>query len=132
MTSKHTDIAPIHLYGIPNCDTVRKARAWLTEHDIEVVFHDLKKSPPAAADIASWLKFVPLELLINKKGTTWRALTPEQKTAAADPVTALALISSQPTLIKRPLLDISDKAASQHVSVGFSAAQFAGIFGTPS
>ena len=64
-----------HLYGIPNCSTVKKARAWLEARQIDYVFHDFKKEAPTAEWLAGCLQHVPLEILLNKRGTTWRKLT---------------------------------------------------------
>jgi arsenate reductase (glutaredoxin) len=68
----HTD--PIHLYGIPNCDTVKRARAWLAEHAVAVVFHDLKREPPTPDVLQGWMAQVPWATLVNRQGTTWRKL----------------------------------------------------------
>ncbi len=69
----------ITLHGIPNCDTVKKARAWLTDHHVEHQFHDFKKQGVPQPDIDRWLDAVGWEKLLNRKGTMWRKLTPEQQ-----------------------------------------------------
>lgn len=71
------------LYGIPNCDTVKKARVWLQEHGVEYEFSDFKKQPPTEGDIRAWLADVPSDTLLNRRGTTWRKLS-EAERAAAD------------------------------------------------
>jgi arsenate reductase len=118
----------ITVYGIPNCDTVKKSRIWLQAHQPDFVFHDFKKQGLERATIEGWLQQIGLDLLINRKGTTWRALSDEQKAAADQPEAAIALMLAQPSLIKRPVLQISRGTQLQHVSVGFSPAQFETIF----
>ena len=118
----------ITLYGIPNCDTVKKSRTWLQEHHIEFVFHDFKKQGLDQQTITTWLTHLSLEVLINRKGTTWRALNDEQKASATDMEQAIALMQANPSLIKRPVLHITENNLLKHVSVGFTAAQFESIF----
>jgi len=118
----------ITVFGIPNCDTVKKSRVWLQEHGLHFVFHDFKKQGLDQATVEAWLQFVPLDRLINRKGTTWRALTDEQKTLAEDANTAIPLILSTPSLIKRPVVQIESTEQIRHVSVGFSPDQFKTIF----
>ena len=93
------------LYGIPNCDTVKKARQWLTAHGHDYQFHDFKKQGCDSALLSRWIAELGLELLINRKGTTWRALSDEDKALAANPDSAIALLQAKPSLIKRPVLD---------------------------
>ena len=92
------------LYGIPNCDTVKKARTWLESHQHAHTFHDFKKQGLSADIIALWLKAVPWEVLVNKKGMTWRNLTDTQKNAVVDAKSATALMLQNPSVIKRPVL----------------------------
>lgn len=113
------------LYGIPNCDTVKKARTWLADQQHDFTFHDFKKQGLARETVAGWLKQVPRDVLINKKGTTWRALSDERKAAIVDDEAAIALMLENPSIIKRPVLD-KDGA----YSVGFSDAQYQHIFNT--
>jgi arsenate reductase len=112
------------LYGIPNCDTVKKARAWLSSHHISSDFHDFKKH---GASIA-WLQEVAAqtgwEALLNKRGTTWRQLDDTTKSAVIDQPTAIALMLIQPSLIKRPVLHANGR---YHLS--FSEQQYQAIFG---
>jgi arsenate reductase len=115
----------VTVYGIPNCSTVKNARVWLDRHGIAYTFHDFKKAGVDAALIASWLPHLGLDLLINRKGTTWRALDEAQKAAAAATPQAIALMIAQPSLIKRPVL-----ALDGAVHVGFSEAAYATIFHT--
>lgn len=113
----------IELYGIPNCATVKKARSWLEEHGIAYTFHDFKKEPPSEAWLLGCLKDVPLETLLNKRGTTWRKLTPEQQTQAQTQAGAIALMQIQASVIKRPVLQTNGQTW-----VGFSPEQYAKIF----
>lgn len=92
------------LYGIPNCDTVKKARTWLESHHHVHTFHDFKKQGLSEDIIALWLKAVPWEVLVNKKGMTWRNLTDAQKNAVVDAKSATALMLQNPSVIKRPVL----------------------------
>ena len=69
------------LYGIPNCDTVKKARVWLQEHGVEYEFSDFKKQPPTEGDIRAWLADVPSDTLLNRRGTTWRKLSEAERAA---------------------------------------------------
>ena len=90
------------IYGIANCDTVKKARAWLAANGLAYEFVDFKKQPPSVGLIESWLTQIPLDALLNKRGTTWRKLTPQQQAEAADPQGAVKLMAEQPSIIKRP------------------------------
>ena len=117
----------VSLYGIPNCDTVKKARLWLTAQGLEFTFHDFKKQPPERATVAAWLQQVPHSVLINRKGTTWRALHDERKAAIVDDDSALELMLELPSVIKRPVLHIKQQF-DQQFHVGFSDAQYRQIF----
>ena len=92
------------IYGIPNCDTVKKARNWLAEHGIAAEFVDFKKTPPAPDLIEAWLGDIDVAVLLNKRGTTWRKLDEAQQARAATREGAVALMAAQPSLIKRPVL----------------------------
>lgn len=96
----------IDLYGIPNCDTVKKARAWLDGQGIAYVFHDYKKEGAAPARLAAWADQAGWALLLNTRGTTFRAL-PEADRAGVDKERALALMAAHPSLIKRPVVEYS-------------------------
>lgn len=113
----------VQLYGIPNCDTVKKARTWLEANGIDYAFHDFKKQGVSDPLLRRWLAQVPLSLLLNRKGTTWRALADADKALAEDADGAIALMQRSPSLIKRPVLE-HDGA----VSVGFAADQYAERF----
>ncbi len=111
----------ITVFGIPNCDTVKKARTWLTEHGQDFVFHDFKKLGVPADQLPQWLAAVSWEKLVNRKGTTWRQLDAAIQAAVNDDASASALMLAHPSVIKRPVVVWSDG----HVSVGFDAASFA-------
>lgn len=111
------------LYGIPNCDQVKKARLWLTEGRYDVDFHDLKKAGIDRATISEWLREVNWETLLNRKGTTWRALGDERKAAVVDANTATDLMLEFPSIIKRPVLVLSSC-----ITVGFSADIYQSLF----
>lgn len=111
----------ITVFGIPNCDTVKKARTWLAEHGQDFVFHDFKKLGVPADQLPQWLAAVSWEKLVNRKGTTWRQLEPATQAAVQDDASASALMLANPSVIKRPVVVWSDGG----VSVGFDAASFA-------
>ena len=112
------------LYGIPNCTTVKKARDWLAGHALEVVFHDFKKQ---GVD-ASWLRRVVAQTgwqaLLNTRGTTWRKLPDAEKAAVTDEASAIALMISQPSVIKRPVLERDGR-----YHLGFAEDHYQAIFG---
>jgi arsenate reductase (glutaredoxin) len=111
----------IVLYGIPNCDTVKKARAWLAAHDVDYAFHDFKRQgvPPERLD--AWIAELGWEKLVNRKGTTWRKLEPNRQAATRDAGSAKALMLAEPSVIKRPVVEWSAKKST----VGFDAAEWA-------
>jgi arsenate reductase len=111
------------LYGIPNCDTVKKARTWLAEQQQDFTFHDFKKQGLTEAIVKQWLKHVGWETLVNKKGTTWRGLPDERKAAVTDAASATQLMLEFPSVIKRPVLQTG---AASHV--GFAPDQYQQIF----
>jgi len=92
------------LYGIPNCDTVKKARAWLTAHEIDYAFHDYKKVGVDAAALRGWVDRLGWEVLLNRAGTTFRAL-PDADKADLDADKAIAIMLANPSTIKRPVLE---------------------------
>ncbi|GGY18989.1 arsenate reductase [Paludibacterium paludis] len=95
----------ITVYGIPNCNTVKKARDWLAREGIDYRFHDFKKAGIDAPRLAAWLDAVPLDKLVNRQGTTWRGLNDEDKARAATREGAIGLMMANPSLIKRPVLE---------------------------
>jgi Spx/MgsR family transcriptional regulator len=111
----------ITLYGIPNCDTVKRARAWLQQHGRAAAFHDFKKSGVPAQRLDAWLDAVGWERLLNRQGTTWRKLGDEVRAAVHDAASAGRLMRDQASVIKRPVVEWPDGA----VTVGFDAAEWA-------
>ncbi len=120
MAKPHTVV----VYGIPNCDTVKKARVWLADHGVEFEFHDFKKAGVSAPLVEDWLKDVSLDALLNRRGTTWRALSDDMKAAAETPAGAVALMIHKPSVIKRPVLVVNGRVKS----LGFAADQYAALF----
>ena len=112
------------LYGIPNCDTVKKARTWLQDHGIDFTFHDFKKQGLTPELVKAWLQDLDWTTLVNRKGTTWRNLPDERKAAIVDADSALALMLENPSVIKRPVVQ-----GAGLVTVGFSPAAFEEKFG---
>jgi arsenate reductase (glutaredoxin) len=114
----------ITVYGIPNCDSVKKARVWLTDHGVDYVFHDFKKQgvPPEAVDL--WLKHVSWDVLVNRKGTTWRKLDPALQASVVDNALARALMLEHASVIKRPVV-----VQGQTVIVGVNPEAWASVVG---
>lgn len=110
---------PVKLYGIPNCDTMKKARAWLDAHEVAHEFHDYKKAGIDRAKLAGWARVVGWETLLNRSGTTFRKL-PQEAKQELDERKALLLMIEQPSLIKRPVLE-----HGQALLVGFSPEKYA-------
>jgi arsenate reductase (glutaredoxin) len=106
------------LYGIPNCDTVKKARAWLADHGVAYAFHDFKKQGVPAEKLAAWMAAAGWEKVLNRQGTTWRKLDPATQGAVYDAASAAQLLAAQPSAIKRPMVEWSDGS----ITVGFDAA----------
>ncbi|MGE3148244.1 MAG: ArsC family reductase [Pseudorhodoplanes sp.] len=98
----------VTIYGIKNCDTMKKARAWLDAHDVAYRFHDYKKEGIERPVLEKWAKEVGWETLLNRAGTTFRAL-PEKDKDGLTEKKALALMLANPSMIKRPVLDIGGK-----------------------
>ncbi|MDH4982210.1 ArsC family reductase [Hyphomicrobium sp. D-2] len=96
---------PITIYGIPNCDTMKKARSWLEAHGVDYTFHDYKKVGIDAERLAAWSKKVGWETLLNRAGTTFRKLADSDKQDLNE-AKAIALMVAQPSLIKRPVLEL--------------------------
>jgi Spx/MgsR family transcriptional regulator len=109
-------MALLKLYGIPNCNTVKKARSWLEANGTPYVFHDFRKDGVDAGLLQGWLKQVAWGKLINRAGMTWRGLPDSAKLAVADDASAIALMLDKPSVIKRPVL-VKD---GNIVQMGFS------------
>jgi arsenate reductase len=112
------------LYGIPNCETVKKARAWLDARGVAYVFHDYKRAGVDANLLKDFTKQLGWEALVNRRGTTWRRLSEAQRAGIVDQASAIALMVEQPSLIKRPVLE---RDGAFHV--GFSDSQYQHILG---
>jgi len=110
------------LYGIKNCDTIKKARAWLSANNIDYTFHDYRKDGLEAKWLEQSEQALGWELMLNKRGTTFRQLSEEQK-QGVDKATALALMLEYPAMIKRPILIHNDT-----YFIGFKADQYAEVF----
>lgn len=111
----------ITLYGIPNCGTVKKARAWLDAQGVAYQFHDFKKHGVPAAELPRWAAAVGWERLLNRQGTTWRKLDDAAKAAVTDAASARALMLAQPSVIRRPVVRWDDGS----LTVGFDADEWA-------
>ena len=99
---------PITIYGIKNCDTMKKARAWLDDHGVAYAFHDYKVQGIDRARLERWAAAVGWETLLNRAGTTFRQL-PEADRGGLDQVKAIGLMLAQPSMIKRPVLEAGGK-----------------------
>ena len=110
----------ITVYGIPNCDTVKKARTWLADRGLDVAFHDFKKQGVPADQLPAWLAAFGRERLINRAGTTWRRLDDGVKAAGVDDASAIALMLAEPSVIKRPVVQWADG----QLTLGFGAEMF--------
>ncbi len=111
------------VYGIKNCDTVKKARRWLEANNIDYQFHDLRTDDIEHKTIELWLQTVPWQTLLNKRGTTWRKLDDPRKDQLNE-TTAVELMLANPTLIKRPVIIHNDTCF-----VGFKEADYITQFG---
>mgnify|MGYP003575142172 FL=1 len=111
----------ITLYGIKNCDTVKKARAWLDQHQITYQFHDFRIDGLSESQVKSWINELGLETLVNKRSTTWKEL--DEQTKNNFDTHAVQVITANLTLIKRPLLD-----TGKQKHVGFKDAEYTTIF----
>lgn len=116
----------IRVYGIKNCDTVKKAVSWLNEHNIEHAFFDVKTCGLTLKQIEAWRESLGADTLINKRSTTWKQLSPKDKERVLQPQ-GLAIVLANPTLIKRPLVEHDGG-----INVGFSEADYSALFNAPS
>jgi arsenate reductase len=107
--------APLTLFGIPNCDTVKRARAWLVAQGVEHHFHDFKKAGVPEPGLQHWLADAGWTVLLNRRGTAWRALPEATQAGVADPASAAAVMRSFPSVIKRPVVQWPDGS----ITVGF-------------
>jgi Spx/MgsR family transcriptional regulator len=112
------------LYGIPNCDTVKRARAWLDEHGVAYTFHDFKKQGVPESELDRWLADVGWETVVNRRGTTWRRLSDAERAAITDAATARQALIENPSLIKRPVVQWSGRTGA---TVGFVPEEWASL-----
>ena len=113
-----------NLYGIKNCDTIKKARAWLDTHGIMYQFHDYRVDGLTAERLQDFINVLGWEPLLNTRGTTWRKLSDTERSAVTNAATAKALMLAQPAIIKRPLLD----TAQGKMLLGFSPGSYQQFF----
>ena len=113
----------IHLFGIPNCDTVKKARNWLDAKGVDYAFHDYRKEGADLAKLAAWSDAVNWEALLNRAGTTFKKLPDADKENVTEKK-AIALMLAQPSMIKRPVLDAKGK-----LTIGFKPDEYQKLFG---
>jgi arsenate reductase len=112
----------VTIYGIKNCDTMKKARAWLEQKGVAYQFHDYKASGIDRANLEAWSKEIGWETLLNRSGTTFRALPEDQRTDLTE-AKAIDLMLAQPSMIKRPVLDLGQRRL-----VGFKPDTYAAAF----
>ena len=112
----------VTIYGIPNCDTMKKARAWLNEHNVAYDFHDYKKAGLDEALLRGWVNELGWETLLNTRGMMWRKV-PQDVKDTIDEKSAIALMLETPSMIKRPVLDIGN---TRHI--GFKPEQYEQLF----
>lgn len=113
----------ITVYGIPNCDTVKKSRAWLAEQGVQYQFHDFKKQGVPTDRLPLWMTAVGWPKLVNRQGTTWRKLDAQTQASVIDDRSASALMHTQPSVIKRPVVEWTVGGQTQ-ISVGFAPEQW--------
>lgn len=109
----------ITIYGIANCDTIKKTLDWYKNKNIAVEFHEYKKLGISKDKLAAWCKKLGYEVLLNKKSTTWRSLSKEEQQKVTGEAEAITLMTQFTSLIKRPVIEIND-----HVLVGFNETNF--------
>ncbi len=117
----------VTLYGIPNCDQVKKARSWLSAHAVEFQFHDFKKAGVTAELICSWLTHLESSSLINRKGTTWRNLPVLEQALVVDDDSAIQCMVKSPSVIKRPVLVVQNPTQTEIIA-GFSEENYRRMF----
>ena len=108
------------VYGIKNCDTVKKALTWLTAHKIAFDFHDYKTQSITESKLKTWAAQVGWEVLLNKKGTTWRKLDEKTQASVTNEKAAIDVMLANTSIIKRPVIEKKDKV----IAVGFEEAVY--------
>lgn len=109
----------LHVYGIKNCSTVKKALDWLTNHDLDYVFHDYKKEPAEIKKLIEWQSLVPWEVILNKKGTSWRKISKEEQSKINNVAAANEALLANNSLIKRPIIEFN-----KQILVGFNEEEY--------
>ncbi|CAM4228759.1 ArsC family reductase [Vibrio astriarenae] len=112
----------ITMYGIPNCDTIKKAKRWLSDNDVTFDFHDYRKQGIDQALVTRFCQELGWETVVNKRGTTYRQLSDEQKQTLNES-SAIELLVASPAMIKRPILEVEGK-----LHIGFKADQYQALF----
>ena len=113
----------ISVYGIPNCDTVKKARTWLTDQGFEFAFHDFKKQGLPEKHLNLWLKESGWERVVNRKGTSWRKLTTQEQASVSSNASAKPFLLANPSLIKRPIIEWQTESTLE-ITVGYQPEQW--------
>lgn len=106
LTNQDSHLKPVNVYGIPNCDTIKKTLSWLKENKIAVTFHDYKKEGITKQKLTAWCKIVSWETLLNKKSATWRGLAAVEQAMITNQTAAIQLMIENTSIIKRPVLEI--------------------------
>ena len=114
---------PVKVYGIPNCDTVKKVLVWLKKNNIPFEFHDYKKEGISREKLQQWCALQPLDIILNKKSTAWKELSAAQQEKAATQAGAIKLMQEYNNLVKRPVIEISGT-----ILIGFNEASYKNHF----
>jgi len=112
------------IYGIPNCDTIKKVITWFNDNKISYEFHDYKKLGIAPAKLRNWIRQAGLETVLNRKSTTWRELDAKTQVSITNEKAAIALMAENTSIIKRPVIEKGDKV----ITVGFNEAAYEKLF----
>ena len=115
----------IKVFGITNCQSVKNAREWLTEHGLEYTFHDFKKSGIDQAHLRRWIEQSDIGTILNKRGLTWRQLPQQQRESIVDKASAVEAMMSHTSLIKRPVIEVDNRL----LSVGVNPQAWSSVIG---
>ena len=110
----------ITIYGVPNCDTIKKTLDWFKQKNMPIIFHDYKKNGISKAKLTAWCKLIGWQILLNKKSTTWRGLSVEEQEKVTNQTAAIQLMMNNTSLIKRPVIEIGEE-----ILVGFKEDEIA-------
>ncbi len=113
----------MNVYGITNCDTVKEARQWLAQRGVLHRFVDFKKTPPTREKLAAWCAAAGWQTILNRRGTTWKKLEPEDQARVIDERTAIQLMVANPTAIRRPVVE-----SDEGILVGFDRGEWERTF----